>query len=106
MNAEEILLFREQFRKIVYAKSEVKCQAMEITKLSVWDKNGSHKEAIIRASNELARRKKVLKELLNGKSYDKWKEFSQNLSKLQRKQRAKTITTVAKASIEIEQLIF
>lgn len=82
MTAEEIIAFRKEFSRISFLRGEIKTQGAYITKLEGWNRNDSHKAAIDRAIAELDKCSKEQKELLKGKKYDDWRNFSKHISYL------------------------
>lgn len=85
MTEIEIQEFRKQFASIVYWQGMIKEQSGTLRRLEAWNKSGSHDNAILNAIEVFKSYKLKLKEKLNGKSYEEWKEFSRNISVLQNK---------------------
>jgi hypothetical protein len=94
MTHEEISQFRQKFRSIVYASNEVKKKEFYIKQLCIWDKNGSHNNAILNAIEQLKLVRNKLKDMLEEKSYDEWKVKSKEITALTRK------IGIAKSKIE------
>lgn len=74
--------FKTHFQKIVFANSEVISSKNRIKQLSQWDKNGSHEKAILNEINRRKDLKEKLNNLLNGKTYNDWRDASIQLTKL------------------------
>ena len=105
MNQEEIEQFRKEFKSILYINSKIKGINISLKKLHVWDKNGSHENAILK---ELENKKIIqikLKESLKGIDYEEWKRFSKNLSILMSKVKNNT-TQKEKIEQAINNLTF
>ncbi len=105
MTVEQQEKFREEFKSIVYKKGLITENATYIKNLCVWDKNDSHKAAILQATEQRVKLKEDYHQMLKGYSYEEWKIMSKQLS---------IFTTQLKASIKrqreaeerINQLIF
>ena len=82
MNTDEMDLFRRNFKSIVWKKGQLTDANNKIKQLSRWDKDGSHTSAIKKQIAERDKQKQRLESMLNGKTYDEWKEFSKKLSSL------------------------
>ncbi len=80
MTADEIQEFRKQFKSIVYIKGQLIVKQQYIAQLHQWDRNDSHKKAILKALDERDTLDRSLIESLKGKSYEQWKLFSKQLS--------------------------
>ena len=74
--------FKTQFKKIVYKKGQITTHKLYLRKLHAFDRNGSHKKAILKALDEFDILKADSNLLLKGKTYEDWKEFSKKLSTL------------------------
>lgn len=82
MTLEEIDKFRNKFRAIVYQNSQIAKYNKTIIKLTRFDKDGSHFEAIKRIQLLKKRELERFNLMLEGKTYKDWIEFSKKLSKL------------------------
>jgi hypothetical protein len=82
MNNSNIERFRTEFKKIVYQKSIIKDKERFLKQLYNWDRNDSHKKAILKALSEKDELQLTLSVMLKHKSYEDWKNFSKKLSKL------------------------
>lgn len=82
MNTDEILIFREEFKKIIYQKGLITESELRLKRLYIWDKNGSHENAIKKELDVRDNLKVDLRIMLKNKSYDEWKQFSKKLSLL------------------------
>jgi NAD+--asparagine ADP-ribosyltransferase len=80
MDELEIKQFKLTFKQIVYQKGKITECNNRIRQLTKWDKNGSHKEAILRAIGKRDEQKKIVEEMLKGLSYDDWKSLSKRIS--------------------------
>ena len=83
MTPEEIEGFKVQFKRIVYKKSQIKDKSIYISSLHVWDKNGSHEDAIKKNVEQLKELKTDFKTMLQGSTYDEWLAMSRTISKIQ-----------------------
>lgn len=83
MTTEEIDAFKIQFKRIVYKKGLIKVKASFISSLHVWDKGGSHTDAINKHVSELRILKEDYKNSLQGSTYDEWLKMSRTISKIQ-----------------------
>lgn len=95
----EMQQFRQEFKHIVYLKSEIIANTKHLTNLHAWDKNDSHKKAILEALEIRKALQKDYKQKMKGIPYDDWLLFSKNLSALTSKYRA---AAAKKENIEIE----
>jgi DNA repair ATPase RecN len=80
MTQEEYQKFREKFQSIVCQKGLITSHREHISNLHKWNNDGSHDSAILKA---LDKRKELLdkfNEMLNGKTYDEWRDASQCFS--------------------------
>lgn len=69
MSEEELIIYKKHFKHVVWLKSQLSNAKNHIRELSLFDKNGSHKDAILKA---IARRDKAKTEFetsLNGFDY-------------------------------------
>jgi hypothetical protein len=105
MNQFEIEQFRHDFRVLVYQKSIVYDRNESIKKLSRYDKQGSHEKAIVKAIANRDIESNKFKEMLKGKSYDEWKEFSKKICILQKRLKAIQVSQ-KKYEDKINQLKF
>lgn len=80
MTNEQQDQFRKDFASIVYLKSQIITTDKHLHSLHIWDKNGSHQNAIDKALVIRKKQKVQLNELLKGKDYEEWKLFSKQLS--------------------------
>lgn len=92
MNQFEIEQFRHDFRVLVYQKSIVYDRNESIKKLSRYDKNGSHEKAIVKAIANRDIESRKFNEMLKGKTYNEWKEFSKKLCILQNRLKSNQVT--------------
>ncbi len=70
MSIEELILYRSQFKTIVYLKGLVASRKNDISTLTRYDKNDSHKQAILNAIKYFDEAKATLKEKLDGGEYE------------------------------------
>lgn len=82
MTTEE---FRKQFKQIVYLKGRVISSENKIKMFTRFDKNDSHKKAILTAISIRDAYKKKVEELLGKLTYEQWCEKSKILTKLSTK---------------------
>jgi len=73
-------VFKSKFKKIVYKKGQLTESVIWIKRLSAYDKNGSHKDAIIKAINKKKTLTDEFNQMLNKHTYDEWKERSKLIS--------------------------
>lgn len=83
MTEEEVKLFRTRFKSIVYQLSSVKKAEAYVKELSRFDRKGSHQKAINKAREILDIQRGTLEVMLQGRSYEDWKEASAKISKYQ-----------------------
>lgn len=98
MTHEEAERFRAEFKELVYQKSNIKDSEIYLHNLHMWDKNGSHKNAIDKAINDYKDRKAKFNEMLNGRSYEEWLSMSKRLSAI--KSKLKTSSEKVKSNQE------
>ncbi len=101
----EIQKFRQEFKHIVYLKSEIISNTKYLTNLHAWDKNDSHKKAILEALEARKALQEDYKQCMKGIPYDDWLLFSKKLSALTTKLRAATLKK-EKMETEINNLKF
>lgn len=84
MTIEQYKEFREDFTSIVWYKGQVTEKRKYITTLYCWDKEGSHADAIKKATEDHAATKAILKEKLSkyGIDYESMRAHSKALSAL------------------------
>ena len=70
MTEAELKKYKKKFKSIVYLKGEIKTAKNHISQLSRWDKNGSHKVAILKAIKILNTVRQQYLDKLNGIDYD------------------------------------
>ena len=70
MTDKELQKYKSEFKIIVYIKSEIEKAKKNIKTLCAYDKNDSHKTAILRRMDQLAELRKSFKEKLNGIEYN------------------------------------
>lgn len=107
MTENEILEFREKFKRIVFLKSDIKTIETIIRAYSAKDNDGNYKQAILTAIEKKRLKKTEFEALLGGIQYETWLSFSKILSKVQNSQRAAR-TEINKAFWEnkVQQLKF
>lgn len=103
MTIEEIEILKKEFKKIVYYRGLIKSQNNFIGTLSRFDKNGSHKQAILNAIERKNELLSVFNRMLKDRSYEEWKELMKKISKL-KTQLDKAILQKGKILYEIEKL--
>lgn len=89
--------FKTEYKKIVYRKGQITTHKLYLRKLHAFDKNDSHKQAIIKALDKFDILKAEFNEMLKGKTYEDWKETSQKLTTLKT-----TLEKIEKKQIEIK----
>jgi len=72
----ELETFKTRFKKIVYKKGQLSESFIWIKRLSNYDKNDSHKAAILKAIDKKNKLADEFNILLDGKTYEEWKERS------------------------------
>jgi len=100
----ELKQFRSQFKSIVYAKGRLTDLSTHIRTLSHYDRNDSHKRAILQAIDRRDRFKRDFEILLNGRTYEEWLKLSKRLSILNSRLKNATQRKVTLQS-EINQLL-
>lgn len=70
MTQEELDQHKAEFKQIVFLKGSVFKQENYVRRLSRFDKNGSHRLAIVKAMELLSDARRKYKDLLNGRDYD------------------------------------
>lgn len=105
MNSEEQEQFRKEFASIVYLNSCIISSGVWLKQLHAYDKNDSHKNAIIKKLDERKELKSELAIKLKGKSYEEWKTFSKRLTILNGRVR-RAIVQQEKSQAEIDKLNF
>lgn len=96
--------FRKEFASIVYLKGMIKSHRRHIADLHIWDKNGSHKDAILRSLTKRDELNKSFEEKLKRKTYEQWKETSRKLSLLKAKLKRKSADK-QKIEAEVKELL-
>jgi len=81
MRVDQIEQFTKEFRSIVYQKFKISDSDKRLKKLYAWDKNDSHKNAILKELDFRDKLEVVLTEKLKGETYEKWKEYSALINK-------------------------
>ncbi len=71
--------FRNDFKKIVLQNAVIRGNGDYLHKLHAYDKNGSHRKAILKALTQRDQHQAKLKKLLKGISYEEWKRTSTRL---------------------------
>ncbi len=79
MNQEQQEQFRKEYKAILNRTREIKKTNEYLKTMSRYDKNGSHKNAILKGLNDKDKFKAELEILLKGISYKRWTETSKNL---------------------------
>lgn len=92
----DLTSFKNQYKKIVSKKGQLTTNALYIKKLCRFDKNDSHRDAILCALEKRDVLKDEFSSLLDGKSYDDWKLIRTKVSVLEKK--------IKKALLEQEKL--
>jgi len=82
MTPKEIEQFKIDFKKIISVNAEINDSSKKLTGLHVWDKNGSHNDAIIKRLDIMKAQKEERTKLLNGHDYEEWKAISKKLNQL------------------------
>lgn len=105
MTLLEIQQFRQEFKHIVYLKSEIITNTKYLTSLHAWDKNGSHQKAILKALDARKALQDEYRQCMKGTPYDDWLLFSKRLSAITTKLKAATLKK-EKMEKEIENMKF
>ncbi len=82
MTPDDIAKFRSEFKSIVYTKGVITELNNKIGQLTSWDKEDSHKEAILKRIKQRDEMKDKFKKQLKGLTYDQWLEMSKKVSTL------------------------
>lgn len=69
MIIEELTKYKSDFKRIVWLKGEIANHKNHIRDLTAWDKNDSHKKAIVKAIVELNKLRQEFIDKLNGIDY-------------------------------------
>lgn len=100
MTIEEIRQLRQEFKSIVYQKSEIIKSNKRLKSLHAWDRSGSHNNAILKELEVKEKMQEKLKWMLKDIEYDEWLIVSKNLSKL-----ISRLTKATKVKEETEKII-
>lgn len=82
MNSAEIEKFKEEFKRLVYTRGLITEQNQRISKCTLLDKDGSHRNAILRAIEEKKKLVERFTEQCGGRSYIEWTNQSKLISRL------------------------
>lgn len=104
MTPEEITRFREAFKKIVYLKGEMIKNNKHIARLTRYDKNGSHKKALLKMMDIKRKNFIEYKLLLSGTTYEDWLKKSYKLTVLQRMLKKVSETKQLKYQQQLDEL--
>lgn len=69
MTESEFLKYKQDFKSIVYLKGQITDKRNYVKTLCAYDKNDSHKQAILLGLSQLEKVKKEFAEKLNGVDY-------------------------------------
>lgn len=105
MTAEEQSQFRKEFKSIVYQKGLISANGDFLRILHAYDKNDSHKNAILKHLDKRKELQNRFKEMLKGKTYEQWKQFSRRLSALNSRLKRGN-SAKERAEVEIDKLTF
>lgn len=114
MTADEIKEFHRNYKRICFIKSEITDSERGMRKLCSWDKDDSHKQAILRHIESHNKLKEKYREALMGNTKDEWSLMSKKLSKIKScitsakktKSTIKQAITIAKWEQELDNLKF
>lgn len=98
-------IFRDEFRSIIYQRSQLSAAICRIKEYSRFDKNGSHANAIRKTMDQAKEIERIIDEKLKGKSYDQWREFSKKLTAISSKVKIAK-TKYDKATLQLQSLKF
>lgn len=79
MLADQEKKFKEDYRDIMYCRDLIAQNGRYITRLLRLDKNNSHKDYIAKAHKKRDELHDKLKAMLNGKSFEYWREAHNEL---------------------------
>jgi len=82
MTEQEQSEFLKQWESVQYFTRELKEANDRISKLSRWDKNGSHMQAINLALDDRDKIRKALTKNLDDKTYEEWAASAKKISAL------------------------
>jgi len=82
MRIDQIEQFKKEFKSICYLKSEIASRDTKLKSLYAWDKNDSHKNAILKELDHRSKLKEDLNKKLKGETYEKWRDYSSLLIKV------------------------
>lgn len=91
MKKDDIDEIKTRFKQIVYLKGKITESNSYISTLSRFDRNNSHKKAILKAIDKKKEIQRDYNALLDGYSYDEWKQIRKDISRIEsRIKQAKT----------------
>ncbi len=105
MTTIEIEGFKMQYEAIKDKVDEVAKAKQKVKTLTMWDRNDSHKNAIVKAIENFERLVAELETMLRGKTYEQWKATRNRLAQLNIRLQ-KSIKQKEKIENEILQVIF
>lgn len=103
MDTGDINKFKRVFKELVYEKGLIVEANNKIKQLSIWDKNGSHTQAINNAIYKRDKLKQDFEIKMNGKDYEHWKSFSKKLTNLVAKEK-RSLNMLEKTGLQLSEL--
>ena len=85
MTPQELDEHKKEFKQISWLKSQIALNENYVRQLTRFDKNGSHRLAIIKAIENLTDNRKKFKEALNGRDYDQLMKDLQKATQLSKR---------------------
>jgi len=82
MNATQQATFAKQYKAILAKRKDWHDAKAHIQKLNVWDKNGSHQKAIVKAMDRRDIVFNELVKLLSGNGFEQWQMCRRKLTSL------------------------
>ncbi len=87
METEQINKFKREFKSLVYQKGLLTESNERIKQLCRFDKNDSHKRAILKEQETKATILSKIKDMQKGVDYEEWKKTSKRLTALLARQK-------------------
>jgi len=85
MTPQELLEHKKEFKQIGWIKGQISLNESYVRQLTRFDKNGSHRLAIIKAIEGLTDNRRKFKEMLNGRDYEQLMKDLQKATQLSKR---------------------
>jgi len=82
MTPQELLEHKKEFKQISWLKSQIALNENYVRRLTRFDKNGSHRLAIVKAIETLTENRRKFKEMLNDRDYEQLMSDLQKATRL------------------------